>query len=155
EAFLKDYDQTSQKRGSAFNYYHQPKENLWNTDNVSGVQKRIARLVGIKDYTRRSLSESFAEIYSFDDLQGDKVYRWRIRNELDEIVLSATENYPNSRLAEKELNLLVVKILETTEEMINKIFHTDNDEQEIIETIPDETLAGNLQIQVSESGKYS
>ena len=155
EAFLKDYDQTSQKRGSAFNYYHQPKENLWNTDNVSGVQKRIARLVGIKDYTRRSLSESFAEIYSFDDLQGDKVYRWRIRNELDEIVLSATENYPNSRLAEKELNLLVVKILETTEEMINKIFYTDNDEQETIETIPDETLAGNLQIQVSESGKYS
>lgn len=155
EAFLRDYDKTSQKRGSAFNYYNQPGENLWDTDNVSGVQKRIARLVGIKDYSRRSLSESFAEIYSFDDLQGEKVYRWRIRNELNEIVLSATENYLNSRLAEKELNLLVVKVLETTEEMIKKIFHTDNDEQEIKETIPDETLAGNLQIQVSESGKYS
>ena len=155
EAFLRDYDKTSQKRGSAFNYYNQPGENLWDTDNVSGVQKRIARLVGNKDYSRRSLSESFAEIYSFDDLQGEKVYRWRIRNELNEIVLSATENYLNSRLAEKELNLLVVKVLETTEEMIKKIFHTDNDEQEIKETIPDETLAGNLQIQVSESGKYS
>jgi hypothetical protein len=33
-------------RGSAFNYFKQPESELWDTTNVSGVQKRIARLTG-------------------------------------------------------------------------------------------------------------
>jgi uncharacterized protein len=147
EEFLKDYDQTSMARGSAFNYFRQPNENLWNTENVSGVQKRISRLVGIKNYKRRNLSESFVEIYDFLDSDGEKVYRWRIRNEADEILLTATENYLNTRLAEKELNLSVAKILETTEETIEKVFA----EEEIV----DETIVGNLQVQLSETGKFS
>jgi hypothetical protein len=145
--FLKDYDQTSMRRGSAFNYFRQPKEKLWNTDNVSGVQKRISRLVGIKDYTRRNLSESYVEIYDFLDSDGEKVFRWRIRNESNEIILTATENYSNTRLAEQELQLAVEKILETTEEIIEKVFAE--------ESIVDETLVGNLQVQLSETGKYS
>jgi hypothetical protein len=145
--FLKDYDQTSIRRGSAFNYFRQPNKNLWNTDNVSGVQKRISRLVGIKDHTRRNLSDSYVEIYDFMDSDGEKVYRWRIRNESDEIILTATENYANTRLAEQELQLTVEKILETTEETIDKVFAE--------ESIVDETLVGNLQVQLSETGKYS
>lgn len=147
EEFLKDYDQTSMKRGSAFNYFRQPDDNLWNTENVSGVQKRISRLAGIKNYKRKNLSESFVGMYNFLDSDGEKVYRWRIRNEANEIILTATENYSNTRLAEKELNLTVVKILETTEETIEKVF----DEEEIA----DETLVGNFQVQLSETGKYS
>ncbi len=147
EDFLKDYDQTSMARGNAFNYFRQPNEYLWNTDNVSGVQKRISRLVGIKNYNRRNLSESFVEIYDFLDSDGERAYRWRIRNEADEILLTATENYLNTRLAVKELNLSVAKILETTEEIIIKVFA----EEEIV----DETILGNLQVQLSENGKYS
>ena len=97
EEFLKDYDQTSMKRGSAFNYFRQPDDNLWNTENVSGVQKRISRLAGIKNYKRKNLSESFVEMYNFLDSDGEKVYRWRIRNEANEIILTATENYSNTR----------------------------------------------------------
>ena len=93
------------------------------------------------------MSESFVEMYNFLDSDGEKVYRWRIRNEANEIILTATENYSNTRLAEKELNLTVVKILETTEETIEKVF----DEEEIA----DETLVGNFQVQLSETGKYS
>jgi hypothetical protein len=145
--FLKDYDQTSMRRGGGFNYFRQPNENLWNTDNVSGVQKRISRIVGIKDYTRRNLSDSYVEIYDFLDSEGEKVYRWRIRNESDEIILTATENYSNTRLAEQELQLTVEKILETTEETIDKVFAE--------ESIVDEILVGNLQVQLSETGKYS
>lgn len=147
QEFLKDYDQTSMARGSAFNYFRQPNENLWNTENVSGVQKRISRLVGIKNYKRRNLSESFVEMYDFLDSGGEKVYRWRIRNESNEIILTATENYPNTRLAEKELHLTVEKIIETTEEIVEKVFK----EEEIV----DETIVGNLQVQLSETGKFS
>ncbi len=147
QEFLKDYDQTSMARGSAFNYFRQPNENLWNTENVSGVQKRISRLAGIKNYERRNLSESFVEMYDFLDAEGVKVYRWRIRNESGEIILTATENYPNTRLAEKELHLSVEKIIETTEETVEKVFA----EIEIV----DETIVGNFQVQLSETGKFS
>ncbi len=147
EAFLKDYDQISRRRGSAFNYFRQTPENLWNTGNVSGVQKRIARLVGIKNFNRRNLAGSFVEIYDLIDSDGEKVYRWRIRNNEDEIILSATENYSSPRLAEKELDLSMVKIIETSEKTVEKVFEE--------EEIGDETIVGNLQVQFSETEKYS
>ena len=40
ENFLKDYPLTSSQRGCGFNY-NLPEEDLWNTSNVSGVQKAI------------------------------------------------------------------------------------------------------------------
>lgn len=65
-AFLKDYPQVSYERGKAFNYFPQKWDPvtetfvldsaaLWNTENVSGLEKRAARLSGIQDYTRRFL----------------------------------------------------------------------------------------------------
>jgi hypothetical protein len=49
--FLKDYPVISRDRGKAFDYLSAS----WNTDNVSGLEKRIARLSGIDDFTRRFL----------------------------------------------------------------------------------------------------
>ncbi len=133
-------------RGTAFNYYNQPVANLWNTDNVSGVQKRVARLAGIKDYTRRNLSESFVEVYNLIDSDNKKVYRWRIRNIDNEIVLSSTEDYKITRLAEEELYLAVVRIIETPAAVVEKAFE---------KTVKDEQEIGNFEIQVSAGGKYS
>ncbi len=133
-------------RGTAFNYYKQPVANLWNTDNVSGVQKRVARLAGIKDYTRRNLSESFVEVYDLIDSDNKKVYRWRIRNFDNEIILSSTEDYKITRLAEEELYQAVVKIIETPAEVVEKAFE---------KTVKDEQEIGNFEIQVSSGGKYS
>lgn len=50
-AFLKDYPVISRERGQAFNYL----EAAWGTENVSGLEKRLARLSGIDDFTRRFL----------------------------------------------------------------------------------------------------
>ncbi|MDB4582350.1 YegP family protein [Draconibacterium sp.] len=57
-AFLKDYVEISSDRGKAFNYKSCP--DLWTSetatgDNVSGYEKRLARLTGIERYDRRSL----------------------------------------------------------------------------------------------------
>lgn len=49
--FLKDYPVISRERGLAFDYLLPS----WNSDNVSGLEKRIARLSGIDDFTRRFL----------------------------------------------------------------------------------------------------
>ena len=59
---LKAYDDISSNRGKAYNYFPQDSNfnidtsKLWNTDNVSGLEKRISFLTGIKDYTSRFLS---------------------------------------------------------------------------------------------------
>ncbi len=58
---LKNYDDISGNRGKAFNYFPQKNDftidstQLWNTSNVSGLEKRISFLIGIKDFTRRFL----------------------------------------------------------------------------------------------------
>jgi hypothetical protein len=65
-AFLNDYPQMGYERGKAFNYFPQKWEAatgsfvldadaLWDTANVSGLEKRAARLSGIQNYFRRFL----------------------------------------------------------------------------------------------------
>lgn len=59
--FIKDYPGISYERGKAFNYFPQNDDfsvktsQLWDTDNVSGLEKKTSRLGGIKDFTRRFL----------------------------------------------------------------------------------------------------
>ena len=146
QSFLRDYDVTSRERGSAFNYYRQPAEMLWDTENVAGVEKRIARLTGIKDYRRRDLSGSFIELYDLVDSDGETVYRWRIYDQEKKIVLSATENYHTPHEAHAEVYHALVKIVETSPETIEAAFESG---------ISDEAVIGNFEIQISDSGKYS
>ncbi|MBK8983221.1 MAG: hypothetical protein IPM38_13095 [Ignavibacteria bacterium] len=49
--FIKDYPVISSERGRAFNYL----EESWDTVNVSGFEKRISRLSGINEFSRRFL----------------------------------------------------------------------------------------------------
>ncbi len=58
---LKQYPELSANRSRAFNYFPQTDEfdlavdRLWDTDNVSGLEKRVGTLAGIRDLTRRFL----------------------------------------------------------------------------------------------------
>ncbi len=146
EKFLKDYNITSSQRGLAFNYFRQPASNLWNADNIAGVQKRIARLAGMKNFKRRNLSESFVEIYDLIDSDGNKVYRWRIRDIENNIILSATVDYPTPNYAENELYLVILKIIETSLEEIDLAFES---------AIIDNMEIGNFYVRISDTGKYS
>ncbi|MCP4121839.1 MAG: hypothetical protein GY751_08815 [Bacteroidetes bacterium] len=51
-AFLQEYPEISYNRGQAFNYLNPG----WDNDNVSGLQKRVSRLLGIESYDRRNLA---------------------------------------------------------------------------------------------------
>lgn len=64
--FLQNYPAISYARATAFNYCPQTYSNpdkkyvvdtsqLWNTDNVSGLEKKVSFLSGIQNYTRRFL----------------------------------------------------------------------------------------------------
>lgn len=55
--FLREYPVISRDRGAGFDYYHR-EAGLWNTSNVTGLEKRVARLSGFRDYRRRDLSDT-------------------------------------------------------------------------------------------------
>lgn len=58
---LKSYPEISYGRSLAFNYFPQDENfdldetKLWNTENVSGLEKKVSQITGIKDFTRRFL----------------------------------------------------------------------------------------------------
>ncbi|MXO04512.1 hypothetical protein [Flavobacterium sp. HBTb2-11-1] len=147
ENFLKDYKVVCKDRGNAFDYYKQPIANLWNTNNVSGAEKRISRLIGIKDYSRRNLSNSFVQMYNFIDSDNQSVYRWRIVDTNNEIVLSSTAEYFDTSAANKELYFAALQIIQTREYKIKEAFKNG--------TVKDLSIIDNILIQKSDGGKYS
>lgn len=124
EAFLKDYKVISSERGNAFNYHQQENSNLWNTTNVSGFQKRLARLMGITNERRRHLTQSNVVVYDLIDSNDATVYRWRIKNNQGAIVLSATENYATVSLAVEELYFAALQVVQTSVSEIEAAFES-------------------------------
>ncbi|SEC21266.1 hypothetical protein SAMN04489761_2390 [Tenacibaculum sp. MAR_2009_124] len=149
EDFLSDYKVTSMNRGNAANLYKQDSIALWDTNNVSGTQKRIARLLGIKNYNRRSLSQQHnVETYTLINADDEKVFRWRLRDNAHKIILSATEEYYDLSSANRELYFAISQIIQTSEEKVNEVF-----ENTLV--IDEEIIIDNIQIHQSDSGKYS
>lgn len=64
--FLSDYPQVSRERGKGFNVAPENPADVWDTENVPGLQKRVSRLVGMDDFTRRSLNCAalFADLFT-------------------------------------------------------------------------------------------
>ena len=106
ERFLKQYAESSYARGAAFNWYQQPEAQLWETDNISALQKRLYLLLGITDINRRNLSEDYIEIYEEKDADNKLEYRWRIKNGSKTILSSATKNYASLEALHQELILV-------------------------------------------------
>lgn len=149
QSFLNDYVNISSNRGGAFNYYKQPASELWDTDNVSGSEQRIARLVGFKekDFWRRTISDSFVEIYELINADNETVFRWRITDETNTIILSSTEDYPNRSKASAELHLAVLHIIQTKESDIIALYEANG--------FADGVPVGNFLIQKSVTNEYS
>lgn len=55
--FLKEYPILSANRATAYDYT----KTYWQNDNISGLEKRIARKLGIEDYNRRNLGDGNTE----------------------------------------------------------------------------------------------
>ncbi len=86
--FLKDYPVISKERDKAYDYLKQ----AWNTDNVSGLEKRLARLSGIDDYKRGFLfCLSLIEIQKTTD--APPKYFFRIADETGTILIKSTKEY--------------------------------------------------------------
>lgn len=92
--FLANYPVISSERALAYNYSLSGEFDLWNSSNVSGLEKRLAKLLAIPNFTRRNLSSVNYTIYSeIDSTPGDE-FRFRVRNsQTGKIILSSSTHY--------------------------------------------------------------
>ena len=77
--FLNDFADISRNRGKAFDYL----KPSWNTSNVSGFEKRISLLSGLKNYDRRNLC----------NIEVTPCYQLQLKDENDEVLLKASRSY--------------------------------------------------------------
>ncbi len=90
--FLKNYDWTSRHRAGGFNITLE--DELWDTLNVSGLQHRVAKLLGIRNYKRRDLARIHYDIYDEKDEDDLTEYRFRVvDSETDKILISSSTRY--------------------------------------------------------------
>ncbi|KAA1248051.1 hypothetical protein [Aquimarina sp. RZ0] len=90
--FLNQYDSSSSQRGLGFNYRLKDKNNnpdVWDTNNVSGFQKRIALLSGMSNYKRKDLFNTHLRIEEYTRPNGDIEYRW--------LIIDSNQTYLSSR----------------------------------------------------------
>jgi hypothetical protein len=107
--FLNDYPVISSERGLAYNYSLSEMSDVWNSSNISGLEKRLAKLLGLDNSTRRNLSDVAYDIYAeIDSTPGDE-FRFRIRNRDDgDILLSSSRNFVTEDNARAEMRRAIL-----------------------------------------------
>lgn len=91
--FLNEYPRISANRGGGFDYYNED-VTIWDTDNVCGMEHRIARLLGMPNFNRRVLSTIKYEIFQEKDSDGKDEYRFRLMDPVtNKILLSSSTKY--------------------------------------------------------------
>lgn len=103
-AFLNDYPTIGSERSLAYNYALKEDDALWNSDNISGLERRICRLLGIRNLTRRNLGDIAYDVYAEIDGTPDDEFRFRIRKrDTGKIILSSSTHYATPDLARAEM----------------------------------------------------
>lgn len=107
-AFLQNYPETSSGRALAWNQSLRDESDLWNSANISGLERRLAGLLGIANPLRRNLGDIAFDIYvEVDDTEGDE-FRFRIRSrQTGKIILSSSTRYATAELAWAELRVAI------------------------------------------------
>jgi len=145
--FLNEYASLSKNRGSGYNYTLFSDSDIWNTANISGAQKRIARLLGIKDYTQRNLSQS--PVLITKTVNGNKeTFTWKIKDAIGNIILSSVKSYEIEYAATKNLNEAIYQIIQIDEEDL------ENALEDLGSCEDNKCFIGNMNIRFSGGGNY-
>lgn len=104
--FLQDCPRLGTERALACNYTLADAQ--WNSFNVSGLERRLARLLGIANDSRRNLGEVSYDLYTeLDTTPGDE-YRFRVRHPVTgKILLSGSTHYATPAAAHDEMVLSI------------------------------------------------
>jgi hypothetical protein len=110
--FLNLYEVISKDRGLAYNYTLNDEKKIWDTDNVSGFEKRISALLGIENWNRRDLAnitfDSHSQIEEATEGEEIGTFRFRFISTVDDsILLSSSTYYKSKEAAQKELDIVL------------------------------------------------
>jgi len=110
--FLKNYPEYSSQRFAAYNYTDALA--LWDTDNTSGLEKRLERLLGFKNIKRRNLVNVYTAIRQRVNENDVTVFWFEIiDNRSNQILLKSSETFDSEETAANNL--------ETAFEYVNNI----------------------------------
>lgn len=104
--FLQDYPLASAHRSGAFDYFNAVTDSgepipIWDTDNVSGMKRRLSGLLGIANFKRRNLSSIRSGVVSETDGGGNTVFSFLVLgSDNSSILLRSTTVYPTQAEAE-------------------------------------------------------
>jgi uncharacterized protein len=102
--FLQSYPIISRDRGLAYNYSFTAEQDLWNSANVSGLEQRLTKLLGIPDALRRDLAHIGYRIVAVTAAE----FRFQIDNkDTTESILKSTIGYSNSKAALKDIEAAI------------------------------------------------
>jgi uncharacterized protein len=104
--FLEEAADFTMNRAAAMHQRPATANQIWNTDNVSGLERRIAALLGIADFSRRDLGLMSDDSYNEIDNVPDSVaqYRFRVRHHITlNALLSSSTPYATSDAARAEM----------------------------------------------------
>lgn len=109
-ALMQDLPALGGERGLAYNATLRGAPDLWNSDNISGFERRIARLLDIGNNQRRNLSEVAYDTYAELDTTPDDEFRFRVRHPQDgKILLSSSTHYASRELARTEMEQAIAR----------------------------------------------
>lgn len=92
------------ERGQAYQQHLATPQALWNSDNISGLERRIARLLGLVNPSRRSLSVVAHDTYAEVDATPGDEFRFRVRDAVSgQILLSSSTHYVSPEAARREM----------------------------------------------------
>lgn len=106
-SFLSEYPAISATRHKGYVYKNQECDGkpatVWDTENVSGLEHRLCRLLGIANFKRRTLSSIKNEVYEEKDNDGISEFRFRLIDpKTGKIVLSSSTKYLDKDACTKE-----------------------------------------------------
>lgn len=104
--FLEGVADAVTNRAGAMNQRPASEAGVWNTDNVSGLERRLAGLLGIVDFTRRNLGLVSYDTYTEVDRVPDSAseFRFRVRHAVTHaILLSSSTHYDSPEAARAEM----------------------------------------------------
>jgi hypothetical protein len=101
--FLRNYPVISSDRSLAYNYSLGKDADLWDSENVSGLEKRLAKLLGLHNFARRNLSDVTYDSFALVEPTGAQ-FAFRIRDRhTNNTLLSSAVDYATSDLAHAAL----------------------------------------------------
>lgn len=111
--FLADYAAIGGERGLGYDASLQGADELWGTTrNLSGYERRIARLLDIANPARRNLSDVAYDMYAEVDKVPDNAteYRFRLRHPVSaKILLSSSTHYATAAAARTEMEQAIAR----------------------------------------------